>query len=797
MSQTLVTVAIPFFNSRSTLHYAVESVLSQEFQDFELLLVDDGSADGSADLADLFTFDKRVRVLRHNDNLGLAPRLNQITQEARGEYIARMDSDDIMHPARLRRQLEHLRANREIDVLGTSVYLIDGAYCITGRKDTRLVRLCAKFAYRSLFHPSVTGRTTWFRSNPYSSQFLRCEDGELWLRSGGGPNIDDLREPLLYYNRCINFDLAKTCRSLRQYQQILQLHSHRTCVFCRARETAYSHARIAGYSLLTAAGMIDKVVHVREDALSANDRQCASKPLDMIRQSADDRLQSARRCTVSVPATPAACRPGVQRQTAPLVWASGSRYGTEAPFHPPAQYPELARVSGGRSGDNPVYGAVRDMFSFLMLDAEHLGTPEWNPLGKWIRPGMRVVIKPNWVKHEIGYLEGAQVLCTNPSLVRVLTDYALVALKGEGEVAVCDSPLQGSDFQRYRRQSGIDRLQEHYESLRLPVTFCDLRMEWAEVDDESSFITRKHRLAGDPHGYSIVNLGRNSRLAEVAGGGSKFAVTDYRSDRTNGHHDETRHEYCISNTVLRSDVLINLPKLKTHIKSGITGALKNMIGINCSKDYLPHFRQGSPSSGGDEYPDGCYTSWLTSQVRNTLQGRAPLWLWRGLRNTALRHTSSRTSEATVVQGGGWHGNDTLWRTIHDVVSVARHYDAGGTLRDTPRPMLTLIDAMVAGEGSGPLQPVPRNAGLLIWGEDPGTVDIAAATAMGFDWKHISMLAHLADEEAKAITSFDGDLSIQTPTSVLKEQVLSGTYAFESPAGWRGTIELPARDEVTA
>ena len=141
---------------------------------------------------------------------------------------------------------------------------------------------------------------------------------------------------------------------------------------------------------------------------------------------------------------------------------------------------------------------MRDLFRSLGLDPA-------NPLGRWIQPGMTVVIKPNWVKHEFGDTEGRNVLFTHASLIRVLVDAALTALGGAGRVYVADAPLQGCDFARFRQQSGLAEMERDYA--RAPVSFLDLRRQWAEIDDASSYVRGVHALAGDPHGYSLVDLG--------------------------------------------------------------------------------------------------------------------------------------------------------------------------------------------------------------------------------------------------------------------------------------------------
>jgi len=414
----------------------------------------------------------------------------------------------------------------------------------------------------------------------------------------------------------------------------------------------------------------------------------------------------------------------------------------------------------------PDYGtveaSVRDLFGFLGLDPA-------NPLGRWIRPGMTVVLKPNWVKHEFGSTVGRNVLFTHASLVRVLIDAALRALSGDGRVYVADAPLQGSDFARFRRQSGLAEMEKDYA--RAPVAFLDLRQQWAEIDDASSYVRGVHPLAGDPNGYSLVDLGARSRLM-CFGVNARFGVTDY-----NARQSQSRHGYPVSNTVLSADVILNIPKLKTHMKTGMTGALKNFVGIIGSKDFLPHFRPGSPRVGGDEYPDKNWLSHAASPARKLLQTRAPLWMWK------LARAGAQAASSPLIHGGGWHGNDTLWRTVHDLVDIARNYDVGGFLRSQPRTILTLVDAIVAGEDCGPLKPRPKPCGLLVWGEDPGMVDVTCATLMGFDWRKIPLLSHLCDAQARAFTEFRGE----TPT------MPGSAGQFEAPVGWAGEIEAARKE----
>ena len=251
----LITVGLPFFNAEKTLRLAIESSVAQEFQNFELILVNDGSTDGSSRIAHEYLSDRRVMLLEDGKNLGLAPRLNQITALSRGDYIARMDADDVMHPSRLRKQISLLEADPSVDLVSSGVHVIDGSYRILGFRRTVRVRVCHKFSYLQLFHPTVTGRKRWFQRNPYSCEFLRCEDTELWIRTQGESNVVILDEPLLFFNRVGSFELEKTLRSLQQFRNILRLHRQRTCRWCRFASIMVTEAKAICYRILWCSGL--------------------------------------------------------------------------------------------------------------------------------------------------------------------------------------------------------------------------------------------------------------------------------------------------------------------------------------------------------------------------------------------------------------------------------------------------------------------------------------------------------------------------------------------------------------
>lgn len=197
-----VSIGLPFYNSQHTLPDAIRSVFAQTFQDWELILVNDGSTDDSLRIAQSVN-DPRVRVVSDSLNRGLAFRLNQLSHLARGTYLVRMDADDLMHPERLATQVAFLEANPTVDLVGSAVYTIDPASQVVGMRGTEpLDSRLAMVIKRGLFvHPTVTARTTWFRRNPYddSLAYVRSEDLEFWCRTCQRSVFAKLAKPLLFY----------------------------------------------------------------------------------------------------------------------------------------------------------------------------------------------------------------------------------------------------------------------------------------------------------------------------------------------------------------------------------------------------------------------------------------------------------------------------------------------------------------------------------------------------------------------------------------------------------------------
>ncbi|MBW2455243.1 MAG: DUF362 domain-containing protein [Deltaproteobacteria bacterium] len=410
----------------------------------------------------------------------------------------------------------------------------------------------------------------------------------------------------------------------------------------------------------------------------------------------------------------------------------GLTYHEPAPFDPP----------------NPVYEAVEALFRSLGFDAARVGTPEWNPLGDLIEPGDQVAIKPNLVasKNLHERIEGAALSAssTHGSVLRPILDYAVRAAGPQGQVTVVDCPVEGCEIERVAGPLGIYRVVDHLRGQGHPVRFVDLRTfrvapQFA-LDDVRRFgrslnlgMLIRRPLAGDPRGYRVVDVGRESffSLGDAPPlAGLRFHRSHYRTPLP--HHTAERHEYSFGRTVLDADVIIHLPKLKTHKKTGVTLSLKGVIGLTSQKYWLPHFTAGDPSAGGDEFDRP--QRW-TERVEHKLS-RLPL---PGDHSLVAR--APRVGRPPTVTDGSWEGNDTLWRTILDLNRALHYADRDGRLRGDPqRRSLSIVDGIVAGEGEGPMGATPVDAGLLIGGCDPVLVDWVATQAMGLDPARIPTIA---------------------------------------------------------
>lgn len=201
-----LSVIMSVYNGAAHLYPAVQSILDQDFADFEFLMVNDGSTDASgAILKDLAAADARIRVI-DRENRGLVASLNEMLAVANAPLLARMDGDDIAMPNRFSRQIAYLEAHPDVGILGTNSHDLDESDCIIGATDNFPVSCAETMAWLRhgppLCHPSVMMRTDLIRRlGGYRAAFRHAEDYDLWLRASRQTDIANLADRLLLYRR--------------------------------------------------------------------------------------------------------------------------------------------------------------------------------------------------------------------------------------------------------------------------------------------------------------------------------------------------------------------------------------------------------------------------------------------------------------------------------------------------------------------------------------------------------------------------------------------------------------------
>jgi uncharacterized protein (DUF362 family) len=471
------------------------------------------------------------------------------------------------------------------------------------------------------------------------------------------------------------------------------------------------------------------------------------------------------------------------------------KYPSKAPFHPKNIFGGYLFDENYLDNGNNVYEAVRNLLIEIGKDKEGFSLD--NILGWLIKPGDRVVIKPNLIKEShINKKNDWEYIITHGSVVRAVADFVLVALKGKGEVIIADSPQTDSDFDETVKRNGLREIGDFYNSYGFPVRLIDLREErWF---GENGVIQRIEKLLGDPNGYIAIDLGKESAFRDYSKSG-KFYGAYYDTKDTHKYHSQkdNRHIYILSKTCLDCDVFINLPKMKTHKKAGITLSMKNLVGICTHKNSLPHFTLGTPDINGDEYPtSSAKQKMLFLGARVFRRGILSLGDMYGVFRVVKKFIDSNLGdELKYTRGGNWYGNDTVWRMIVDLNRILFWFDGMGSNLISPRRYLTIVDGIVAGEGEGPMECQPKYVGLLFGGINPVAVDAVGARLMGFNPYKIPSIYGALKQGTFPIWDLQYDLGdiivhsigIEDFNGILRDIKHKG-FEFLAPLGWRGHIE---------
>ncbi|SDB89880.1 Glycosyltransferase involved in cell wall bisynthesis [Raineyella antarctica] len=272
MSDSTVTIGLPVHNSARSVLETIRSVFAQTYPDWKLLIIDDCSTDGSYELLSRID-DDRVTVVKGEQNLGLASRLNEIAQRTTTPLLARLDSDDVNHPQRLELQVAYLNAHPDVDFVVADGISIDAESRPRGyRTSIPDASVAEHFVFGPYIHSVITGRTEWFRNNPYDTGLLRAEDQDLWLRTLGKRKTVVQELPLLYVREAGYVTADKYRRSLDATKVVIRRHAPAHLNrFQTFTQLAFADAKKAIYTAAEKAGVGDRVVALRSRKLSEED----------------------------------------------------------------------------------------------------------------------------------------------------------------------------------------------------------------------------------------------------------------------------------------------------------------------------------------------------------------------------------------------------------------------------------------------------------------------------------------------------------------------------------------------
>ena len=401
----------------------------------------------------------------------------------------------------------------------------------------------------------------------------------------------------------------------------------------------------------------------------------------------------------------------------------------------------MAVVKVGRATDYDDTDTIRQ-FVDAILDMD----PDIQNLFATASPSRLVVVKPNWIQQAHDYDPDVWVpVITHPNVILALLKSLAQRMNGQGAICVCDAAHTHANFDAIINRGDlvrhIDAIRSKWPDLTLEV--LDLRREiWVRKE---GVIVKRLANPHDPRGYVQLNLGRDSLFYQHPSEGAYFGA-DYDTRIVNSHHHGDIHEYLLSGSPMACDLFINVPKMKTHKKTGITCCLKNLVGITGDKDWLPHFAEGTPRVRGDEFPLESWSTTLERRLKKMGQRLALAspdiggFIFRKARNVGKNVLGD---SATTIRAGNWAGNDTCWRMALDLNRCLLYGNRDGSWKPAAQPKryLAIVDGIIAGDGDGPLAPDPVEAGVLIGGTNPAAVDACVSRLMGFQIEDLPMVQH--------------------------------------------------------
>jgi uncharacterized protein (DUF362 family) len=408
----------------------------------------------------------------------------------------------------------------------------------------------------------------------------------------------------------------------------------------------------------------------------------------------------------------------------------------------------------------------------------------------------KVVIKPNWVKQSHQSKESDwDYIITHPDVITAVLLKVLEKLDSNGCISILDGPETESSFEkilsRYPAEEWFNLAMKKGINLKI----IDLR------DDEwiarGNVIVERKKLKGDPRGKTEINLRKFSEFWNKDKPINGYYGADYNIKETNNAHNGVNNIYRLSRSVIEADVFINIPKLKTHKKAGITCCLKNLVGVNTYKNFLPHYTIGSFNEGGDQFPSRSRKNTIESKLLSFIKQHILIYpMFARVVSPIFKPGKKLFGETRdVIRSGNWYGNDTIWRMILDLNKIVFYANPDGTLRAdnliNRKAYIGIVDAINCGENEGPKSPDPKHLGYLILGSNPVAIDATASTLMCFDPLKIPMIEKSFQIEKYKLVDFKySDINVFIGDEIFTLSSIPSKYkkVFEPHIGWKNHIE---------
>ena len=402
------------------------------------------------------------------------------------------------------------------------------------------------------------------------------------------------------------------------------------------------------------------------------------------------------------------------------------------------------------------------------------------PLADIVPEGGSVLLKPNWVLHKNNSGAGMDCMVTHPEFILAALGEVLAA--GAGRVIIADAPIQSAQFDVLASPAWRERVAELGGST--PVEILDFRDTVVTMQGRD---IRPRTHLRDPERFVRFDLGSDSLLEPISEPVGRFRNTSYNPDDMTRVQRPGVHQYLLCKEPFEVDVILNLPKLKAHAKAGVTAALKNLVGVNGDKNFLPHHRVGGSALGGD-----CYEGLKPlKRVAEAMLDRANRRI--GKRGYVSLMQAARFANA-VHRGdleGKWAGNDTTWRMVLDLNRVVQYGRLDGTLADErQRRVYSLTDGIVAGEHNGPLAPEPVPLGAVTFASSSAYADAVHLALMHFDRQRVALVRQAFAAMRYPVVGRrpeEAEVRCRDASYTVDEVAARFGRDFCPPDGWRGRV----------